>query len=161
MTINVGEKLPEATFRTVTAEGPIELKTADIFAGKKVVLFAVPGAYTPSCHNQHLPGFIANVGAIKEKGVDTVACIAVNDMFVLDAWAKETGSSENILFLSDGNAEFTKAVGLDFDGAGFGLGTRSKRYVMIVDDGTVSALSVEDVPSSVDVSSAEAVIAAL
>ncbi len=161
MTVNIGDKLPEVTFRTMTSEGPKELKTSEIFDGKKVVLFAVPGAYTPSCHNQHLPGFLTNVDAIREKGVDTVACIAVNDMFVMGAWAQETGSNDKILFLSDGNAEFTKSVGLDFDGSGFGLGTRSKRYVMVVDNGVVLALSIEDVPSSVDVSSAEAVLAVL
>ncbi|MGH1352261.1 MAG: peroxiredoxin [Methyloligellaceae bacterium] len=161
MTISVGDKLPETTFRTMTSEGPKELKTSEIFDGKKVVIFAVPGAYTPSCHNQHLPGFISNVDAIKAKGVDTVACVAVNDMFVMGAWAQETGSSDKILFLSDGNAEFTKAIGLDFDGSGFGLGTRSKRYVMVVENGQVSALSVEDAPSSVDVSSAEALLLAL
>ncbi len=161
MAIQVGDTLPEAKFKIITEEGPSELSTDDVFKDKKVVLFAVPGAYTPSCHAKHLPGFIENAEAIKAKGVDTVACVAVNDMFVLSYWAKETGGTDKVLFLSDGNADFTKAVGLDFDGSGFGLGTRSKRYVMIVEDSVVKALSVEDVPSSVDVSSAEAVLQAL
>ena len=161
MSIQVGDKLPDSTFKIVTADGPAELSTDDVFSGKKVVLFAVPGAYTPSCHAKHVPGFVEQADAIKAKGVDTVACVAVNDMFVLSYWAEETGGKDKIEFLSDGNADFTKAIGLDFDGSGFGLGTRSKRYVMIVDNGTVSALSVEEAPGNVDVSSAEAVLAAL
>lgn len=161
MSINVGDALPEITFKVMTADGPANKTTAEVFSGKKVVLFAVPGAYTPTCHAQHLPGFVAHAESIKAKGVDEIACTAVNDIFVLDHWAKESGAAGNILFLSDGNAEFTKALGLDFDGSGFGLGTRSKRYAMIVDNGVVSMLSVEDVPSSADASNAEKILEAL
>jgi peroxiredoxin len=161
MSIAVGDSLPEATFRVLGSEGIEKLSTADIFAGKKVVLFAVPGAFTPTCHLKHLPGFIANADAFKKKGVNTVACVAVNDPFVLDAWAKASGGAGKVLFLSDGNAEFTKKIGLDFDGSGIGLATRSKRYAMLVDDGVVKALSVEDSPGVADVSTAEKLLARL
>src|SRR5512135_498802 len=122
MTIAIGDSLPEATFRVLGSEGIDKLTIADIFAGKKVVLFAVPGAFTPTCHLKHLPGFIDKADAFKKKGVNTVACVAVNDPFVLDAWAKATGGMGKVLFLSDGNGEFTKKIGLDFDGSGIGLG---------------------------------------
>jgi peroxiredoxin len=161
MTIANGDSLPEATFRVLGSEGIDKLTTADIFAGKKVVLFAVPGAFTPTCHLKHLPGFIDKADAFKKKGVNTVACVAVNDPFVLDAWAKATGGMGKVLFLSDGNGEFTKKIGLDFDGSGIGLGTRSKRYAMLVDDGVVKALNIEDSPGVADVSTAEKLLAAL
>jgi glutaredoxin/glutathione-dependent peroxiredoxin len=161
MTIAIGDSLPEATFRVLGSEGIDKLTTADIFAGKKVVLFAVPGAFTPTCHLKHLPGFIDNADAFKKKGVNTVACVAVNDPFVLDAWAKATDGMGKVLFLSDGNGEFTKKIGLDFDGSGIGLGTRSKRYAMLVDDGVVKALNIEDSPGIADVSTAEKLLAAL
>jgi peroxiredoxin len=161
MTIAIGDSLPEATFRVLGSEGIDKLTTADIFAGKKVVLFAVPGAFTPTCHLKHLPGFIDNADAFKKKGVNTVACVAVNDPFVLDAWAKATGGMGKVLFLSDGNGEFTKKIGLDFDGSGIGLGTRSKRYAMLVDDGVVNALNIEDSPGVADVSTAEKLLAVL
>jgi peroxiredoxin len=161
MTIAIGDSLPEATFRVLGSEGIDKLTTADIFAGKNVVLFAVPGAFTPTCHLKHLPGFIDKADAFKKKGVNTVACVAVNDPFVLDAWAKATGGMGKVLFLSDGNGEFTKKIGLDFDGSGIGLGTRSKRYAMLVDDGVVKALSIEDSPGVADVSTAEKLLAAL
>ena len=118
MSIAIGDRLPEATFRLLGSEGIEKLTTAEIFDGKKVVLFAVPGAFTPTCHLKHLPGFIDNADAFKKKGVDTVACVAVNDPFVLDAWAKASGGKGKVLFLSDGNGEFTKEIGLDFDGSG-------------------------------------------
>src|SRR6476659_11152885 len=143
MSISVGDSLPEATFRVLGSEGIDKLSTADIFAGTKVVLFAVPGAFTPTCHLKHLPGFIENADAFKKKGVVTIACVAVHDPFVVDAWAKAAGGKGKILFLSDGNGEFTKAIGLDFDGSGIGLGLRSKRYAMLVDDGVVKVLKVE------------------
>jgi peroxiredoxin len=146
MTIAKGDRLPEATFRVLGPEGITTLTTGDIFDGKKVVLFAVPGAFTPTCHLKHIPGFIKNADAFKKKGIDTVACVAVNDPFVLGAWADASGGKGKILFLSDGNAEFTKKIGMDFDGSGIGLGTRSKRYAMLVDDGVVKALKVEDSP---------------
>jgi glutaredoxin/glutathione-dependent peroxiredoxin len=161
MTIAIGDSLPEATFRVLGSEGIDKLTTADIFASKKVVLFAVPGAFTPTCHLKHLPGFIDKADAFKKKGVNTVACVAVNDPFVLDAWAKATGGMGKVLFLSDGNGEFTKKIGLDFDGSGIGLGTRSKRYAMLVDDGVVKALNIEDSPGVADVSTAEKLLAAL
>ena len=161
MTIAIGDSLPEATFRVLGSEGIDKLTTADIFAGKKVVLFAVPGAFTPTCHLKHLPGFIDNADAFKKKGVNTMACVAVNDPFVLDAWAKATGGMGKVLFLSDGNGEFTKKIGLDFDGSGIGLGTRSKRYAMLVDDGVVNALNIEDSPGVADVSTAEKLLAVL
>ena len=137
------------------------MTTAEIFGGKKVVLFAVPGAFTPTCHLKHLPGFIDNADAFKKKGVDTVACVAVNDPFVLDAWAKASGGKGKVLFLSDGNGEFTKKIGLDFDGSGIGLGTRSKRYAMLVEDGVVKALNIEDSPGVADASTAEKLLAAM
>jgi peroxiredoxin len=161
MTIAIGDSLPEATFRVLGSEGIDKLTTAEIFSGKKVVLFAVPGAFTPTCHLKHLPGFIDKADAFKKKGVNTVACVAVNDPFVLDAWAKATGGMGKILFLSDGNGEFTTKIGLDFDGSGIGLGTRSKRYAMLVDDGVVKALNIEDSPGVADVSTAEKLLAAL
>jgi peroxiredoxin len=146
MTIAKGDRLPEATFRVLGPEGITTLTTGDIFDGKKVVLFAVPGAFTPTCHLKHIPGFIENADAFKKKGIDSVACVAVNDPFVLGAWADASGGKGRILFLSDGNAEFTKKIGMDFDGSGIGLGTRSKRYAMLVDDGVVKVLNVEDSP---------------
>jgi peroxiredoxin len=146
MTIAKGDRLPEATFRVLGPEGITTLTTGDIFDGKKVALFAVPGAFTPTCHLKHIPGFIENADAFKKKGIDSVACVAVNDPFVLGAWADASGGKGKILFLSDGNAEFTKKIGMDFDGSGIGLGTRSKRYAMLVDDGVVKVLNVEDSP---------------
>ncbi len=146
MTIAKGDRLPEATFRVLGPEGITTLTTGDIFDGKKVVLFAVPGAFTPTCHLKHIPGFIENADAFKKKGIDSVACVAVNDPFVLGAWADASGGKGKILFLSDGNSEFTKKIGMDFDGSGIGLGTRSKRYAMLVDDGVVNVLNVEDSP---------------
>jgi peroxiredoxin len=137
------------------AEGIESLSTADVFGGRTVVLFAVPGAFTPTCHLKHLPGFINHADDFKQKGVDTVACVAVNDPFVLDSWAKASGGQGKVLFLSDGNAEFTNKIGMDFDGSGIGLGTRSKRYAMIVEDGVVKALNLEDSPGVADKSTAE------
>ncbi|KQU54233.1 alkyl hydroperoxide reductase [Bosea sp. Leaf344] len=161
MTIKVGDKLPQATFRVMTADGPAAKTTDDLFKGKKVVLFAVPGAFTPTCHKNHLPGFLAKAAEIKGKGVDAIMVTSTNDVFVMDAWAKSTGAAGAIEFLSDGNADFAKEIGLSLDGSGFGLGTRSQRYSMIVNDGVVSALNVEDAPGKADVSGAEALLAQL
>lgn len=158
MTITQGDSLPEATFRFVGSEGIESVSTRDVFGGKKVVLFAVPGAFTPTCHLKHLPGFIENADAIKRKGVDAVVCVAVNDPFALDAWADATGAKGQVTILSDGNAEFTKKIGMDFDGSGIGLGTRSKRYAMIVDDGVVTVLHTEDSPGVAEVSTAEKIL---
>ena len=155
MAIKVGDRLPEAKFRVMGAEGPAVKGTADIFKGKKVVLFAVPGAFTPTCSNNHLPGFLQNADAFKQKGIDTIAVTGVNDVFVMDAWKKASGAGSKIEFLSDGNGEFAKALDMTLDGSGFGLGTRSKRYAMLVDDGVVKKLNVEDVAGKAEVSGAE------
>jgi peroxiredoxin len=161
MTITIGDRLPDATFRVLGPEGPKPVTTNEVFAGKKVVLFAVPGAFTPTCHLKHLPGFIKNIDAFKAKGVDTVACVAVNDPFVLGAWEEASGGKGKVLFLSDGNAEFTKKLGLEFDGSGLGLGTRSKRYAMLVQDGVVKALNIEGSPGLAEESTAEKLLEAL
>tara|TARA_B100001964_G_scaffold232223_1_gene287776 strand:+ start:416 stop:898 length:483 start_codon:yes stop_codon:yes gene_type:complete len=157
MTIQVGDTLPAISLTTMTKEGPKPVAIDELCSEKKVVFFAVPGAFTPTCSAQHLPGFIENNQALKEKGVDAVACISVNDPFVMSAWGSDRGVGENILLLSDGNCEFTSAIGLEMDGRGFGLGTRSQRYAMVVDDGVVAALNVESGPG-LDVSSAEAIL---
>lgn len=155
MPIKVGDRLPNATFRVMTADGP-KPKTADeIFKGKKVVLFAVPGAFTPTCHKNHLPGFVKNAASIKSKGIDTIAVTAVNDAFVMDAWKKTSDTEGKIEFLSDGNAEFAKALGLELDASGNGLGIRSKRYSMLVEDGVVKSLNIEDAPGKADISGAD------
>ena len=155
MAIKVGDRLPEAKFRVMTAEGPGWKTTDEVFKGKKVVLFAVPGAFTPTCSNNHLPGFLQNADAFKQKGIDTIAVTGVNDVFVMDAWKKASGAGSKIEFLSDGNGEFAKALDMTLDGSGFGLGTRSKRYAMLVDDGVVKKLNVEDVAGKAEVSGAE------
>ncbi|HWJ75278.1 MAG TPA: peroxiredoxin [Kaistia sp.] len=157
MTISVGERLPDAKFRMMTPDGVVEKTTAEIFGGKKVVLFAVPGAFTPTCHNNHLPGYLDQGDAIKAKGVDEIAVVAVNDVFVMNAWAKATGGEGKMLFLADGAGAFTKSLGLDVDLGPAGLGVRSRRYAMVVEDGVVSALNVEDAPG-VTVSGAAAVL---
>jgi peroxiredoxin len=154
MTIKVGDKLPDASFTVMTADGPAPKTTAEVFSGKKVALFAIPGAYTPTCQQQHVPGFVARVDELKGKGIDTIACTAVNDVFVLTQFAKDTGAEGKIVMLADGNAEFVKKIGLDFDGSGFDLGMRSKRYAMLVEDGVVKVLNVEDAPPQHDKSSA-------
>ncbi|SRR5690606_92965 len=158
MTISTGDRLPEATLRTITAEGPQPVTTSQLFSGKKAVLFAVPGAFTPTCHRSHMPGFVEMADAIKAKGVDMIACVSTNDVFVLDAWAEQTGAKGKIQLLSDGNADFTRALGLELDGTGMGLGIRSKRYAMIVEDGVVKELLVEPQPGQAEVSSAQAVL---
>ena len=161
MTIKVGDKLPETTFRVMTADGPAPRTTAEVFNGRKVVLFAVPGAFTPTCSNNHLPGFLAKLDEIKAKGVDHVAVTAVNDVFVMNAWAKASEGEGKIEFLADGSADLAKAIGLELDATAGGLGVRSKRYAMIVNDGTVEWLAVEDAPGKADATGADAVIAQL
>jgi len=156
--IKVGDRLPATTFRVLTAEGPKPLTTDDVFKGKKVVLFAVPGAFTPTCTKNHLPGFIANAAAIKAKGVQTIAVTGVNDQFVMDAWKKASGGEGKVEFLADGNADFAKAIGLTLDASGNGLGIRSKRYSMLVEDGVVKSLNVEEAPGKAEVSGAEAML---
>lgn len=160
MTIKVGDKVPSVKLRYMTAEGPREITTDEIFKGKKVVLFAVPGAFTPICSAKHLPGFVEKAGEFRDKGVDTIAALSVNDAFVMGAWGKDQKAEGKVLLLADGNVEFTKAVGLVLDGSGFGMGVRSQRYAMIVDDGTVTTLNIE-APGAFEVSSADAVLKAL
>lgn len=158
MTIAVGDRLPQTTFRVSTDEGPTPRTTDDIFKGRRVLLVGVPGAFTPTCHRNHAPGFIANVDAFKAKGIDAVAITSVNDVFVLDAWAKALAADGKIEFLSDGNAEFARATGLLFDGSGFGLGPRSQRYALVANDGVVEVLYVEEAAGQVQVASADNVL---
>ncbi len=159
MTIKVGDRLPAANLVKVTPEGPEQVNTTDYFAGKRVALFAVPGAFTPTCSAQHLPGFIAQADAVKAKGVDEIACTSVNDVFVMKAW-RQTNEASAITMLADGNADFAKAVGLTLDGTKFGMGTRSQRYTMLVNDGVVEQLFVE-APGEFKVSSAEHLLSVL
>lgn len=160
MTIKVGEKVPAGKLRQLTSEGPKEITTDELFAGKKVAVFAVPGAFTPTCSVRHLPGYIDRAADIKAKGVDAIACIAVNDAFVMGAWGKEHKADGKVLMLADGSGEFTRAMGLEFDLTRNGMGVRSQRYSMLVDNGVVKALNVEQ-PGQFDVSSAEAMLKAL
>jgi peroxiredoxin len=153
MTISVGERLPSATLVKVTADGPDQIDTDTFFAGRTVALFAVPGAYTPTCSARHLPGFVQQAEALKAKGVDEIACTAVNDAFVLGAWAKSS-EADGVTMLADGNGDFAAALGLTMDGSKFGMGTRSQRYAMLVEDGVVKQLHVE-APGEFKVSSAE------
>ena len=161
MTIAVGDRIPTATLQVMGEDGPTGVTTDSIFSGKKVVLFAVPGAFTPTCHEQHLPGFVRHAADLKAKGVDEIVCVAVNDPFVLKAWEDQSGVGEAIKLLSDGNADFTRAVGMDVALTGPFLGTRSKRYAMLVEDGVVKDLMVEDNPGAVSVSGAEELLAKL
>ncbi|MCK0068828.1 MULTISPECIES: peroxiredoxin [Kordiimonas] len=154
MTIQVGDKIPAAMLTTMTADGPAPIATEEYFAGKKVVIFSVPGAFTPTCSAKHLPGFIEQADAIKAKGVDEIACYAVNDVFVMHAWGENTGAGDKVTMLADGNGDFTKAIGLEMDASGFGMGLRSVRFSMIVENGTVTELNVEE-PGAFQVSSAE------
>jgi glutaredoxin/glutathione-dependent peroxiredoxin len=159
MTIKVGDRLPNVTLRLVTDDGPKPVVASEYFAGKKIVLFGLPGAFTPTCHKNHLPGFIANREAFHAKGVDAIAMTSVNDHFVLAAWSKATGADGRVNFLADGAADFAKAIGLDFDASAGGLGTRSKRYSMLIEDGVVKKLNVEEAPGKVDLSGAEHLLA--
>ena len=144
MTIKVGDKLPEVTFMEMGANGPEPRSTADVFGGKTVALFAVPGAYTPTCSAKHLPGFLEKKEELAAKRVDAIACTSVNDAFVMGAWGKESGADGHIHMLADGNGAFAKAIGLELDASGFGMGSRSQRYSMLVKDGVVEQLNVED-----------------
>jgi peroxiredoxin len=159
MSIQEGDKIPAATLHSMQDGKPTPMTTEDIFAGKKVVLFAVPGAFTPTCSMAHLPGYVVHANSIKAKGVDTIACVSVNDAFVMDAWGQNK-NAEELLMLADGNGDLTAALGLTMDGSGFGLGQRSQRYAMIVENGTVTKLSVE-APGKLEVSAAEAILEAL
>ncbi len=161
MAIAVGSALPHAKFKIMTATGPSEVSSEELFKGKKAVLFAVPGAFTPTCHGMHLPGFLRHAEDFKAKGVELIACTSVNDVFVMGAWAKASGAEDQITFLADGNGDFAKAVGLEMDGTAVGFGLRSKRYAMLLDNGVVKSLHVEDKPSSAQESSAERLLADL
>lgn len=160
MAIQVGDKVPSTTLQHMTADGPADISADEVFGGKKVVLFALPGAFTPTCSAKHLPGFVQQAEAIKAKGVDTIACLSVNDPFVMGAWGKDQGVGDTVLMLADGSADFTKAMGLELDLDSRGFGLRSQRYAMIVDDGVVTALNVEE-GGAFEVSSAEAILDAL
>ncbi len=159
MTVQVGDKVPAATMKVMGEKGPQDLTTEELFAGKKVVLFALPGAFTPTCSAAHLPGFVVHADTIKAKGVDAIVCVSVNDAFVMSAWGADK-NAEEIIMAADGNGEFTKAMGLEMDGSAFGLGTRSQRYSMLAEDGVIKALNVESGPTF-EVSSAEKILEAL
>ena len=160
MAIKVGDTLPQATFMTLTAEGPAPVTFDTLFKGKRVALFAVPGAFTPTCSAKHLPGFKEHAADLKAKGVDTIACVSVNDMFVMKAWAKDQGISDEVLMLADGNGDFTRAIGLEMDGSKFGMGLRSQRYSFVANDGVVEKLNVEE-GGDFKVSSADYMLAQL
>ena len=157
MTIKVGDKMPEGTFKIMKSDGPGAISSKELFSGKKVVLFSVPGAFTPTCSKQHLPGFIEKAGELKKKGVDTIACMAVNDVFVMDAWGSQTGAGDKVKLLADGNGDYAEALGLTMDATGFGMGRRGKRFAMVVNDGVVEQLHVEN-PGEFKVSSADHVL---
>ncbi|HZT89756.1 MAG TPA: peroxiredoxin [Stellaceae bacterium] len=160
MAIKVGDKIPSVTLRYLTPEGVKAVSSDEFFAGKKIALFGLPGAYTRTCSSRHLPGYVGSAAALKAKGIDTIACLSVNDAFVMNAWGKEHGAGDKVVMLGDGSGEFTKAIGLELDRTKEGMGIRSQRYSMIVDNGTVTALNVE--PSGqYGVSSAEAMLEAL
>jgi len=160
MALSVGDRIPDVTLRTMTNDGPAEVKSGDVLGHGKVVLFAVPGAFTPTCSDHHLPGFVLRADDLAAKGVETVACVSVNDAFVMGAWGQAQGTDGKVLMLADGNGEFTSETGLVMDGSGFGLGTRSQRYAAIIEDGVVTDLAVETAPG-LDVSSADAILAKL
>ena len=157
MTIKSGDKVPSVKIKTMTKEGIKDITTDEIFKGKKVVVFGLPGAFTPTCSAKHLPGFVQHADAIKAKGVDTIACLSVNDAFVMNAWGKDQNVGDKVLMLADGNAEFTKAAGLELDGSGYGLGLRSRRFSMVVDNGVVKHFNLEK-PGAFEISNAETIL---
>jgi peroxiredoxin len=161
MSINVGDKIPSVTLKQLTPEGVKEVTTDEIFGGKKVVFFAVPGAFTPACSQRHLPGFVERAADIKAKGVDEIACVAVNDAFVMGAWGREQKTEGKVRMLADGSGDLVRALGLELDLSKGGLGIRSQRYSMLVDNGVVKSLNIEKQPGQVDVSGAEAMLRAL
>jgi peroxiredoxin len=158
MTITVGDSIPSATLMHMTEAGPRPITTEEIFKGKKVVLFALPGAFTPTCSNKHVPGFVQHADTLRTKGVDTIACLSVNDAFVMGAWGKDQKVGDKILMLADGNAELTKKLGLEMDGSGFGMGLRAKRFSMLVQDGVVKTLNIESNPGAAEESGAETML---
>jgi peroxiredoxin len=155
MTIAVGDTIPSTTLMHMTEAGPRPITTDELFKGKKVVLFALPGAFTPTCSNKHVPGFVQHADALKTKGVDTIACLSVNDAFVMGAWGKDQKVGDKVLMLADGNAELTKKLGLEMDGSGFGMGIRAKRFSMLVENGVVKTLNIETNPGVAEESGAE------
>ncbi len=160
MTIKVGDKIPASTFMQMVDGKPTPVTSDELLGGKTVVIFALPGAYTPTCSAKHVPGFVQNYDALKAKGVDAIACVSVNDAFVMGAWGKDQGAGDKVAMLADGNGDFTRAVGLEFDASKFGMGKRSQRYSMLVKDGVVQKLNVEE-PGAFEVSSAEHIITQL
>jgi len=161
MAIKVGDKVPSGNFGVMKSEGPGSMSSDQLFDGKTVVLFSVPGAFTPTCSKTHLPGFVKNAAAIQAKGVDTIACLAVNDVFVMDAWGKSSGAEGKVLMLADGNAAYTKALGLELDASGFGMGTRGQRFAMVVKDGVVDKLQVEPSAAQCTISGGESILSGL
>ena len=160
MTIKAGDRMPSGTLKTMTRDGPQNVSTDELFKGKKVVLFSVPGAFTPTCDAKHLPGFVQSAGELKAKGVDTIACMAVNDVFVMNAWGKHSNVGDNVLMLADGNGDYAKALGLELDGRGFGMGMRGQRFAVVVQDGVAKSVFVE-APREFKVSAADHVLANL
>ncbi|MCH7830653.1 MAG: peroxiredoxin [Proteobacteria bacterium] len=160
MTISAGEKMPAGTFGIMTEAGPGAISTDELFTGKKVVLVSVPGAFTPTCSMNHLPGFVDQADTLRSKGVDTIACMAVNDVFVMDAWGKDRGVGDDVLMLADGNGEYARALGLELDATGFGMGMRGQRFALVVDDGVATHVAVE-APGQFEVSKVEAILDSL
>lgn len=160
MTIKAGEPMPKGTFKRMTSEGPKDLSTDELFKGKRVVLFSVPGAFTPTCDAKHLPGFIRSAEALRGKGIDAIACMAVNDVFVMNAWGKASGAGDKVMMLADGNGEYAKALGLELDARKFGMGIRGQRFALLVDNGVLKSLNVEE-PGQFKVSAAEHVLGQL
>ena len=160
MTIQVGDRLPQVTFRVMTPEGPAAKTTDDVFKGRTVALIGVPGAFTPTCHKNHLPGYVQKAEELRSKGIDAIAVTAVNDVFVMDAWSQASGGN-GIEFLADGNGDFARAIGLTMDGTGFGLGQRSRRYSMVVEDGVVKTLNVEEASGKAELSGADNMLSCL
>ncbi len=160
MTIQAGEKMPEGSFGIMTENGPGAMTTDELFSGKKVVLVSVPGAFTPTCSMQHLPGFVEQAEALKAEGIDTIACTAVNDVFVMDAWGKDRGVGDSVVMLADGNGDYVRALGLEMDGTGFGMGMRGQRFAIVVEDGTATHVAVEG-PGQFEVSKVEAIMQAI
>jgi len=157
MTIKAGDRMPAGTLKTMTKDGPKDVSTEELFKGKKVVLFSVPGAFTPTCDAKHLPGFVQHAADIKGKGIDTIACMAVNDVFVMNAWGKHANVGDKVLMLADGNGDYAKALGLELDGRGFGMGTRGQRFSILVDNGVAKSVNIE-APGQFKVSSAEHIL---
>jgi peroxiredoxin len=157
MSIQTGEQMPSGTFGVMTETGPGAMSTDDLFSGKKVVLVSVPGAFTPTCSMKHLPGFVEQADALLAKGIDTIACMAVNDVFVMHAWGKDRGVGDKVLMLADGNGDYARALGLELDGTGFGMGMRGQRFAIIIDDGVATHVAVEE-PGQFEVSKVEAIL---